>query len=108
MAARQRLNQTSKSACVPDRTLANCPHMPVPYRYRGRVITPEDILFLRQFIAENPHLSRRRLSAKVCEVWDWKQANGALRDMVCRGLLLMLHRAGEIELPQVRFVARNP
>src|SRR5215813_3634630 len=82
--------------------------MPVPYTYRGRVITLEDILFLRQFIAENPHLSRRRLSAKVCEVWDWKQANGALRDMVCRGLLLMLHRAGEIELPQVRFVARNP
>jgi hypothetical protein len=82
--------------------------MPVPYTYRGRVITLEDILFLRQFIAENPHLSRRRLSAKVCEVWDWKQANGAVRDMVCRGLLLMLHRAGEIELPQVRFVARNP
>jgi hypothetical protein len=26
-----------------------------------------------------------------------EQANGALRDMVCRGLLRMLHRAGEIE-----------
>ena len=32
------------------------------------------------------------------------RANGALRDMVCRGLLLMLHRAGEIELPPVRRV----
>ena len=32
----------------------------------------------------------------------WKQANGALRDMVCRGLLLMLERAGQIELPPVR------
>jgi Domain of unknown function (DUF4338) len=82
--------------------------MPVPYKYRGRVIAPEDILFLRRFIAENSHLSRRRLSAKVCEAWDWRQANGALRDMVCRGLMLMLHRAGEIELPEVRFVARNP
>jgi hypothetical protein len=28
--------------------------------------------------------------------------------MVCRGLFLMLHRAGEIQLPEVRFVARNP
>jgi hypothetical protein len=28
--------------------------------------------------------------------------------MVCRGLLLMLHRAGEVELPDVRFVPRNP
>src|SRR6202161_2925243 len=82
--------------------------MPVQYSYRGRVITPEDILFLRQFIAEHSDLSRRKLSAKVCEAWQWKQANGALCDMVCRGLLLMLHRAGEIQLPEVRFVPRNP
>jgi hypothetical protein len=82
--------------------------MPVQYKYRGRVITPEEITFLRQLIAEHADLSRRRLSVKVCEAWDWRQANGALRDMVCRGLLLMLHRAGEIELPEVRFVARNP
>ena len=82
--------------------------MPVQYKYRGRVITPDEIVFLRQFIAANSGLSRRKLSAGVCEAWDWKQANGALRDMVCRGLLLMLHRAGEIELPAIRFVARNP
>ena len=82
--------------------------MPVPYTYRGRAITQQDIGFLRQFIAEHAGLSRRRLSAKVCEAWNWRQANGALRDMVCRGLLLTLHRAGEIELPEVRFVARNP
>lgn len=82
--------------------------MPVPYSYRGRVINEQDITFLRQFIAEHGSLSRRRLSAKLCEAWDWRQANGALRDMVCRGLLLMLHRAGEIELPAVRFTVRNP
>jgi len=82
--------------------------MAVPYSYRGRVVTPEDIAFLRQFIAENSHLSRRKLSAKLCEAWDWRQPNGALRDMVCRGLLLMLHRAGEVQLPDVRFVPRNP
>jgi hypothetical protein len=34
--------------------------------------------------------------------------NGALRDMVCRGLLLMLDRAGQIELPAVKFVPANP
>src|SRR5256885_17110044 len=28
--------------------------------------------------------------------------------MVCRGLLLMLHRAGEIELPPVRYQPPNP
>lgn len=35
------------------------------------------------------------------------QANGALRDMVCRSMMLMLHRAGLIELPPVRQVWRN-
>lgn len=82
--------------------------MPVEWKYRGRVITPYDIAFLRRFIAEHPGMSRRKLSAKVCETWEWRQTNGALRDMVCRGLLLMLHRAGEIELPAVRFRTRNP
>ena len=77
-------------------------------RYRGRIITPEDIGFIRQLIAENPDASRRRLSAKLCEAWQWKQANGALCDMVCRGLLLMLHRAGEIELPATRQTSLNP
>jgi hypothetical protein len=89
-------------------TLADCPHMPVEWKYRGRVITREDIAFIRRLIAEYPKASRRKLSAMLCEAWQWRQTNGALRDMVCRGLLLMLHRAGEIELPAIRFVTRNP
>ena len=72
------------------------------------MVRAEDIVFIRQFIAQNPGASRRRLSAKLCEAWEWKQANGALCDMICRGLLLMLHRAGEIELPPVRQLSRNP
>src|SRR5213080_3232903 len=82
--------------------------MPADWRYRGRVVTTEDILFIRQFIADRPSMSRRKLSAELCEAWQWKQANGALCDMVCRGLLLMLHRAGEIELPPIRFQTLNP
>lgn len=78
------------------------------WRYRGRTVTSEDVVFIRELIAQHPHLSRRKLSAKLCEAWQWKQANGALRDMVCRGLLLILHRAGEIELPAVRQVSLNP
>jgi hypothetical protein len=41
-------------------------------------------------------------------MWQWKQANGALREMVCRGLMLALARAGHIELPETRFKVRNP
>jgi len=82
--------------------------MPAAWRYRGREISAEEIVFIRRFIAAHAGASRRALSAKLCEAWGWKQANGAPRDMVCRGLLLMLHRAGQIELPRVRFTPHNP
>jgi hypothetical protein len=72
------------------------------------MVTDADIEFIRQLVAEHPGASRRELSKKLCEAWNWRQSNGALRDMVCRGLMLELHRAGHIELPPVRFVPRNP
>ena len=39
---------------------------------------------------------------------QWRQANGVLRDMVCRGLLVMLERAGQIQLPPVTYQRHNP
>ena len=78
-----------------------------PLSYRHRVITDADLVFIRRLIAENPQCSRRRLSEKLCRAWNWVQPNGALRDMVCRGLMLMLHRQGLIELPPVRQVGRS-
>ena len=79
-----------------------------PLSYRHRVIADEDIVFISQLIADHPESSRRNLSERLCEAWNWVQANGALRSMVCRGLMLMLHRQGLIELPPVRRVMRNP
>jgi hypothetical protein len=76
--------------------------------YRGRVITAAEVEFIRQLIAQHPGANRRQLSLRLCEAWGWKQANGALRDMVCRGLLLELERAGRLELPPASHVHRNP
>ena len=73
------------------------------WRYRGQEITSEQITILREFIRTHPTSSRWKLSRQLCEEWGWKQANGALRDVVCRGLLLLLERAGQIELPPVRW-----
>jgi hypothetical protein len=78
------------------------------FRYRGREIRQEDILYIRTLIERYPKESRRKLSTRLCEAWQWRQANGALRDMVCRGLLLMLERAGQIALPPVSYVRHNP
>jgi len=77
-------------------------------RYRGREIREEDLLFIRALIERYPSESRRKLSVRICEAWQWRQANGALRDMVCRGMLLMLERAGQIALPPITYVRHNP
>ena len=78
------------------------------HRYRGRTITEQDIAFVRALIAAEPRASRRSLSQKVCEAWDWRQSNGALSDLVCRGLLLHLERSGALVLPPRRYVPNNP
>jgi len=82
--------------------------MQSPLSYRHRVITEDDLVFIRMLIAEHPGSSRRDLSIRLCQAWNWVQANGALRDIVCRGLMLKLHRGGLIELPPVRQASRNP
>jgi hypothetical protein len=76
--------------------------------HRGRRVTTSDVELIRELIAQNPEASRRKLSKKLCEAWGWVQPNGALRDMVCRSLMLELHRAGHIELPPVKCVPPNP
>jgi hypothetical protein len=78
------------------------------FRYRSQVITTAQVEFIRQLITQHPGATRRRLSLLLCEAWEWKQANGAPRDMVCRGLLLGLYRAGHIELPPARLRGFNP
>jgi len=77
-------------------------------RYRGRVVTDADVVFIRELVAGHPTLSRRALSQKLCQAWNWVQPNGHPRDMVCRGLMLALHRAGHIELPAKRRTPPNP
>jgi hypothetical protein len=79
------------------------------WKYRGRAISAADITFIRELIAAQPEAGRCAISRRVCEAWNWKQANGMLCDQICRGLLLKLEGAGEIQLPPVRFrPARNP
>jgi len=63
---------------------------------------------IRELIAKHPTDSRRRLSQRLCQMWDWRQPNGALKDMVSRGLMLALARAGHIELPAPKQRPANP
>ena len=82
--------------------------MSLEFRYRGKVVTDVDIALIRQLILDNPNDSRWALSKKLCRAWNWIQPNGVLKDMVCRGLMLELHRAGHIRLPAKKRRVNNP
>ena len=45
-------------------------------RYRGKAVTDEEVVFIREFIAQNSGDSRWMLSRKLCQAWDWRQPNG--------------------------------
>ncbi len=81
--------------------------MPTILCHRGRTGTADDLETIRALLMAHPDASRRAFSQRLCEHWDCRQANGALRDMVCRSLLLALHRAGHIVLPAVRTCPSN-
>jgi hypothetical protein len=68
----------------------------------GRTVTPQDVTVIRELLDNHPDWSRRRLSLKVCAIWNWRNAKEQLRDIACRTVLLRLHRAGEIVLPVAR------
>jgi hypothetical protein len=62
----------------------------VTLRTRGRTITVADLASIRALPAAHPDASRRALSQRWCEHWDWRQPDGALRDRVVRSWLLTL------------------
>lgn len=68
-------------------------------RYSGRWFSAQEIEQIRELIDTDPRLNRQQLSYRVCERFDWRKADGSLKDMSCRVALLRMHREGLIELP---------
>jgi len=66
---------------------------------QGRRLRPEDIGMVRHWLATQPAWNRTRLSRELCELWNWRNEAGRLKDMACRTLLLKLERRGHIRLP---------
>ena len=66
---------------------------------QGRLLNSDDIELIRGLIATHPNWSRYRLSIAVSEQFNWRSANGQLKDMSARLLLAKLAESGLIELP---------
>jgi hypothetical protein len=74
---------------------------------RRRVIQPQDLRLIRKLIEQDGTQGRSHLSDRLCEIWDWRQANGRYRQIACRDLLRQLERRGMIELPPRLRAARR-
>ena len=74
---------------------------------QGRCLSPADLQSLRQWVGENPHWSRWRLSRELATRWDWRNGAGVLKDMAARTLLVKLAQRGLLALPERRQVPTN-
>ena len=74
---------------------------------QGRALSPEDIGLIQRLLVEHPDWGRTRLSEELCSLWDWRNANGRIKDMAARTLLLKLERGGFIQLPARRRPSSN-
>jgi hypothetical protein len=74
---------------------------------QGRVIRPEDVARIRDWLQAHPDSNRTRLSRELCAAWNWRNGAGRLKDMACRSLLLKLEAQGQIQLPPRRTASVN-
>ena len=74
---------------------------------QGRPVAAPELESIRQWLGENPHWSRWRLSRELAQRWDWRNGEGQLKDMAARTLLVKLEQRGLIELPPRRQVPTN-
>jgi hypothetical protein len=70
-----------------------------PICLQGRTLSGDDLALVRALIAQHPDRHRTALSLHLCELWDWRNSAGRLKDMAARTLLLKLQARGLIELP---------
>lgn len=74
---------------------------------QGRKLSTEDIGLIQGLLAKHQDWGRTRLSEELCCLWDWRNAQGRIKDMAARTLLLKLERAGHIQLPERRRPSSN-
>lgn len=75
--------------------------------YCGREFSAHEIQAIKRLMEQDPSLKRTPLSRKLCELFDWTQPNGGLKDMTCRVALLRMQADGLITLPPSRIAVRR-
>jgi len=74
---------------------------------RKRVITEKEIDLVKELILKYGDKGRSFISSRLCEIWDWRQANGRYKEITCRELLRKLESLDLIKLPPMLKAARR-
>ena len=77
-------------------------------RYHGHDFTAEEMALLRALVAGPPAPNRHALSKEFCRRIGWFKADGGLKDMMARVVMLAMHRDGRIELPPPKWGQNRP
>jgi len=68
----------------------------------GQVLGAHERTLIGEVVATCRGVSRSELAHTVCELLEWRRANGRLKSRECFALLEQLEAAGELELPARR------
>lgn len=71
----------------------------------GRWFGPDVVQRVAATVAEEPAISRRELSRRVCDWLGWRSPGGRRRELGCRKALAELERRGQVTLPAAAQVA---
>jgi len=71
-------------------------------RIQGRLISNEEVAFVRQLITDHPDWSRNQIALALAEAWNWRTLTGRLKNFAGSSLLLKFEQRGLIRLPERR------
>ena len=77
------------------------------FRYRGRALDESSLHIVQSVISRHWHKGRSYIARVLCEMWQWHQPNGALKEFACRDFLLRLEEAGLVTLPPRKKMKNN-
>lgn len=75
---------------------------------RNRRLIQSDLNTIQCLIQAEGSQGRTHLSRRLCRLWQWRQPNGAYREIACRDLLRQLEKRNLIQLPAPLHRARQP
>ena len=82
--------------------LENAGRVLLSVRFCGRLFSSQELEWMREMARDYAGLGVTEIARTVCELLEWKRANGRLKDQECRQLLERLRDQGWLTLPPVR------